>query len=181
VASLTNPVPEGTIETEGAFGPWDRDEPSNTPLEGRFTFAADLGTIKGIAGALESSGQYAGSVDRVATTGTTHTPDFRIPKLKAAALPLETTFRAVVDGTNGDVQLEEVDARLGASRFVAKGFIVGTKGIKGKRVLLDVTSDDARMEDLLGLTVRTSPSPMTGSVDITTSFDLPQGDRDVVD
>jgi hypothetical protein len=181
VASLTNPVPVGTIETEGSFGPWDRDEPGNTPLDGRFTFDADLGTIKGIAGDLDASGHYAGPLDRIVATGTTRTPDFSIPKLKAAALPLETTFRAVVDGTNGDVQLEQVEARLAESLFVATGFIVGTKGVKGKRVLLDVTSTGARMEDMLRLTVRTMPPAMSGTARLTTSFDLPQGDEDVID
>ena len=68
-----------------------------------------------------------------------------------------------MDGTNGDVQLNPVDARLGASRFLAKGFVVGTKGIKGKRVLLDVTSEGARMEDILRLTVRTAPPAMSGA------------------
>ena len=181
VASLTNPVPAGTIETSGSFGPWNREEPGDTPLEGRFTFDADLGTIKGIAGALDAEGQYSGPVDRIVATGNTRTPDFSIPKLKALALPLETTFRAVVDGTNGDVQLEQVDAKLAESLFIAKGFIVGTKGVKGKRILLDVTSRDARMADILSFTVRSQPPAMSGDVALTTSFDLPQGDEDVID
>lgn len=181
VASLINPVPVGTIETSGSFGPWDREEPGDTPLEGRFTFDADLGSIKGIAGALDAEGQYSGPVDRIVAAGNTRTPDFSIPKLKALALPLETTFRAVVDGTNGDVQLEQVDAKLAESVFIAKGFIVGTKGVKGKRILLDVTSTDARMADILSLTVRGQPPAMSGAVALTTSFDLPQGEEDVID
>ncbi len=181
VASLTNPIPEGRIETEGAFGPWDREEPSNTPLDGRFTFDADLGTIKGIAGMLTSNGAFGGPLNHIIATGSTRTPDFRIPKLKAAALPLETTFRAVVDGTNGDVQLERVEARLAGTTFIAQGFVVGTKGIRGKRVLLDVTSANARMADILSLTVRSSPPAMTGLATLTTSFDLPQGPADVLD
>jgi len=181
VASLTNPIPEGRIETEGAFGPWDREDPSNTPLDGRFTFDADLGTIKGIAGVLTSNGEFSGPLNNIVATGSTRTPDFRIPKLKAAALPLDTTFRAVVDGTNGDVQLERVEARLAESTFIAKGFVVGTKGIKGKRVVLDVTSENARMPDILSLTVRTTPPAMTGVATLSTSFDLPQGPADVIE
>jgi hypothetical protein len=181
VASLTNPIPEGLIETNGAFGPWNRDEPSETPVEGRYVFNADLGTVKGIAGAVSAQGQFNGVVNRIATTGTTKTPDFRLPKLKASALALQTTYRAVVDGTNGDVQLEHVDVNLGESTFVAKGFIVGTKGIKGKRVLLDVTSQKALMPDILRLTVRTLPPAMTGMVRLKASFDLPQGPVDVLD
>jgi hypothetical protein len=180
-ASLTNPVPEGRIETTGSFGPWHRDEPSQTPVNGQFQFDADLGTIKGIAGALHATGEFDGIVDRIGVSGTTSTPDFRIPKLKAHALPLTTTFKAVVDGTNGDVQLDPVDARLGSSRFLARGFVVGTKGVKGKRVLLDVTAKGARMEDVLRLTVRTETPPMSGALTLTTSFDLPQGEADVID
>ena len=180
-ASLTNPVPEGYIETSGRFGPWNGEEPSETPVDGRFLFDADLGSIKGIAGALHAAGDFDGIIDRIAVSGTTDTPDFRIPKLKAAALPLATRFHAIVDGTNGDVQLDPVEARLAKSRFVAKGFVVGTKGIKGKRVLLDVTSMDARMEDILRLTVRGHPPAMTGAVTLSTSFDLPQGSQDVID
>jgi hypothetical protein len=180
-ASLTNPVPEGRIETTGSFGPWNGDEPSETPVNGQFQFDADLGTIKGIAGALHATGEFGGPVDRIGVSGTTSTPDFRIPKLEAHPLPLTTTFKAVVDGTNGDVQLDPVDAQLGSSRFLARGFVVGTKGVKGKRVLLDVTAEGARMEDVLRLTVRTTTPPMSGALTLTTSFDLPQGEADVID
>jgi hypothetical protein len=181
VATMTNPIPEGLIETEGGFGPWNREDPSETPLDGRFQFAADLGTIKGIAGKLDSEGAFDGTVDHIVATGWTRTPDFRIPKLKAAALPLATTYRAVVDGTNGDVQLEHVEARLAESTFIARGFVVGTKGIKGKRVLLDVTSKNAQMKDILRLTVRSTPPAMTGVATVTSSFDLPQGPADVIE
>jgi len=181
VASLTNPIPQGLIETNGAFGPWNRDEPSETPVEGRYIFNADLGTIKGIAGAVAAQGQFNGVVNHIATSGSTKTPDFRLPKLKASALALQTTYRAVVDGTNGDVHLEHVDVHLGGSTFIAKGLIVGTKGIKGKRVVLNVTSEKALMADILRLTVRTLPPAMTGAVRLKASFDLPQGPADVLD
>ncbi len=180
-ADLTNPIPFGRIQTTGTFGPWARDEPSDTPLEGRYQFNADLGTIRGIAGALDAEGTMEGTINRIATTGKTTTPAFSIPKLKAEALPLSTTYQAVVNGTNGDVELERVESTLADSHFVSSGSIVGTKGIKGKRVTLDVTSHDARMEDLLRLTVSQSPPPMTGRVTLETAFDLPQGDRDVID
>jgi hypothetical protein len=180
-ATLTNPIPFGTIETQGTFGPWAAAEPRETPLSGDFSFAADLGTIKGIAGSLTSNGKYTGTIERVSSSGQTQTPDFRIPALKAAALPLSTSYDALVDGTNGDVQLTRVDARLGKSAFRATGNIVGTKGIKGKRVLLNVTSEDAHMEDILSLTVRSAPPAVIGHVRLDASLDLPQGDRDVVD
>jgi hypothetical protein len=180
-AVLSNPVPFGLIETSGSFGPWVADQPSATPLAGEFTFDADLGTIKGIAGRLAAEGRYTGPFDRIGVTGTTSTADFRLPKLKGHAMPLETKFEAVVDATKGDVLLERVDAMLGRSRFISSGAIVGTRGIRGKRVVLQVRTDAAHLEDVLRLTVAADRPPLTGQMALETSFDLPQGDRDVVD
>ncbi len=46
-AALINPIPYGKIETSGTFGPWQSEEPGDSPLSGEYTFAADLGTING--------------------------------------------------------------------------------------------------------------------------------------
>jgi hypothetical protein len=180
-ATLTNPIPFGTIETQGTFGPWAATEPRETPLSGSFTFSADLSTITGIAGSLASRGNYSGTIERVATSGETQTADFRIPSLKASAMPLSTTYDALVDGTNGDVELTRVEARLGTSILQATGNIVGTKGLKGKRVYLHLTSTDARMEDILSLTVPSQPPAIDGQVQLDALFDLPQGERDIVE
>jgi hypothetical protein len=57
-ATLTNPVPRGLIETSGTFGPWRRVDPGSTPLGGTYSFKnADLGTIDGIGGKLDSTGE----------------------------------------------------------------------------------------------------------------------------
>jgi len=49
-AQLTNPKPPGLIHANGKFGPWDADQPSNTPLSGDYTFTdADLSVFKGIS------------------------------------------------------------------------------------------------------------------------------------
>ena len=50
-ASLTNPTPPGDIETDGTFGPWNTETPSQTPLAANYKFAnADLGVFDGIRG-----------------------------------------------------------------------------------------------------------------------------------
>jgi hypothetical protein len=180
-AELTNPIPVGLINTSGSFGPWNDQEPAATPVGGRFTFDADLGTIKGIAGQLHAEGDYSGPLDRIEVTGTTATPDFRIPKLKAHALTLENGFDAVVDGTNGDVILERVESTLGRSRFTSKGAIVGTKGVPGKRILLEVVTNGAHLQDVLRLTTPGDRPAMTGQMALETSFDLPPGEADVLE
>ena len=78
-ATLTNAVPPGEIAVDGAFGPWHRDEPGETPLDGNFYFAkADLGVFKGIAGTLSSQGYFGGTLAELEANGETDTPDFTI-------------------------------------------------------------------------------------------------------
>ena len=110
-ATLTNPKPRGEITTRGTFGPWQANEPSRTPLRGQYLFkAANLNTIKGIAGTLSSTGAYSGVLERIEVRGQTDTPDFSID-IAAQPVPLATRFHAIVDGTNGDTWLERVEAR----------------------------------------------------------------------
>jgi hypothetical protein len=179
-ADLTNPKPEGRIRTTGTFGPWQANEPSLTPVSGAYTFDADLGTIKGIGGKLDAEGGYAGPLERIETRGTTETPDFRLTSLDGHALPLSTRYHAIVDGTDGDVILESVEARLGDSTLLTKGSIVDVKGVKGRRILLEAKATDARMADVLRLTLKGDP-PLVGRLAFDSTIDLPPGEPDVVD
>jgi hypothetical protein len=59
-AALTNPTPRGEIVTHGTFGPWQTNDPRQTPVRGEYTFkSANLDTIKGIGGTLSSVGRWA--------------------------------------------------------------------------------------------------------------------------
>jgi hypothetical protein len=124
VADLTNPSPRGAIHTAGTFGPWERDDPGASPMQGSYEFKdADLSTIKDIAGTLQSTGTYAGVLGALNVNGTADVPDFRLTKY-GDALPLKTSFKARVDGTNGDTWLDQVDAALGTAQFVTSGKVV---------------------------------------------------------
>ncbi|MGH9694812.1 MAG: AsmA family protein, partial [Bryobacteraceae bacterium] len=179
VATLTNAKPPGAIQTNGSFGPWQKDAPSTTPVSGQYTFNnADLGVFKGIAGTLSSVGDYKGELDRIEVKGTTDTPNFTVGS--GHVVDLKTGFEATVDGTNGNTLLHPVDARFLNSEFVCKGGVVGTPGKKGKAVQLDVVSKQAQIEDLLTL-VLSSPKPLLkGPVSFKTKFLLPQGDSPVL-
>ena len=180
-AELTNPLPAGTIHTDGEFGPWQARDPALTPLEGRYTFAgADLSTIDGIGGILDSTGEFGGELERIAVKGETRTPDFRV-NVSGQPVPLTTHFQAVVDGTNGDTYLNDVYATLGETSLHAKGAVAGTPGVKGRTVTLDVTIEDGRIENLLRLSVKSETPPMVGDVALKTDFTLPPGKGDVID
>jgi hypothetical protein len=178
-ATLTNPKPVGDIHSTGLFGPWQADDPRTSPVRGEYSFSnADLSTIKGIGGILSSTGQYEGTLGGIAVHGETSTPDFRIA-ISGRPVPLYTKFHAIVDGTTGDTYLQPVEAKILNSSLVAKGSIVKVQNPNGHRVVLNVTVEPAKIEDLLKLGVRTDPPVMTGVAKLTTKLDLGPGKADV--
>ncbi len=178
-ADLTNPKPVGNVLSSGSFGPWQADSPRDTPVSGNYSFNnADLGTIKGIGGILSSTGEYGGTLDNIVVDGKTDTPDFRVA-IAGRVVPLHTEFHAIVDGTTGDTYLQPVKARILDSWLVANGSVVRTTDPNGHRVVLDVVIENAKIEDLLKLAVRTDPPIMTGLVRLKTKFDLPPGGPDL--
>jgi len=123
-SELTNPRPVGQIHSTGTFGPWNTEDPGESPIQGDYTFDhADLSTFKGIAGILSSTGKYQGTLRDLTVDGDADTPDFSLTHF-GNALPLHTRFHAKVDATNGDTWLEPVDATLGHSHFTAQGQVV---------------------------------------------------------
>lgn len=179
-AALINPLPYGEIEAKGTFGPWRSEQPGDSPIGGEYTFAADLGTIDGLAGKLSASGVMDGTLDHIATRGETHTPDFRLTELDGAALPLTTSYDALVDGTRGDVDLKRVDVQLGKSRLHVTGVVEGTKGIKGKRVVVNVKSSATNLGEMLRLVSKGRPAA-DGLLVIDAAMDLPQGKQPILE
>jgi hypothetical protein len=180
-AGVTNAIPRGRVETTGIFGPWLTEEPTLTPIRGEYSFRnANLDDIKGIGGILSSVGQYRGTLERIEVDGQTETPDFSID-LANQPVPLFTRFKAIVDGTNGDTWLDRVDATLGQSNILASGAVVRERDVKGRHVALDIQIRDARIEDILRLVVKAAKAPMTGRMELTTTFLLPAGEQDVID
>ena len=179
-ANLTNPTPPGRIQTEGTFGPWQADEPSQTPLAASYRFEnADLSVFDGIAGILNSAGSFKGVLERIEVDGTTSMPAFALADV-GNGMALETRFHSVVDGTNGNTLLQPVEAALGATKIHAAGGVVEREGEDGRTVELDVVIDAGRLEDILRLAVKGPQPPMTGEMKLKTKFLLPPGDRDAI-
>jgi len=177
-ARLTNPKPVGQIAATGAFGPWDDGDPGSTPLSGKYAFThADLSTINGLAGMLSSQGAFDGSLREIEVHGTSYTPDFSLGQ-DGNAMPLQAVFQLLVDGTSGDTLLQTVRARLGSSALDVTG-IVQPSPLPGSEVDLDVAAGNsgqpARLEDLLGLAVRTTQPPMKGNVTLRAHIHVPPG------
>jgi len=180
-ATLTNAIPKGEIATQGAFGPWVKGDPGSTPLRGRYSFDhADLDTIRGLGGTLTSTGDFAGMVSQIDVRGTTKTPDFSLD-VSGSPTQLDTTFHAVVDGTDGDTYLKQVDAKLMETAIAASGEIVAEPGIKGRTVKIDLEIADGRIEDLLRLALSAPRPVMIGKLVLSAALLLPPGTEPVAD
>jgi hypothetical protein len=180
-ATLVNPKPIGDIASKGEFGPFNPEQPRESPVRGEYTFShADLGTLKGIGGILSSTGRYDGTLGRIVVDGQTDTPDFRI-NISGRPVPLKTTFHAIVDGTNGDTYLQPVQATILSTPLTVTGFVIRSVDPKGHHIQLDVTILTGKIDDLLRLAVRTDPPVMTGTVHLQTKLDLPPGEGDISD
>jgi hypothetical protein len=181
-ASLSNPKPKGDIHVAGTFGPWNTSDPRMTPLGADYRFDnANLDTIKGIGGILSSAGRFHGVLERIRVEGTTDTPDFQVD-IAAQPVHLQTRFAAIVDATNGNTWLEPVEVTLlSSSHILARGEVVRSEDVKGRKVYLQVTIDDARIEDVLRLAIKGKAMPLTGQMKLQTTFLLPAGDDDVLE
>ncbi len=184
-AWLVNAKPVGDIHSTGRFGPWVDDEPRDTPMSGSYSFThADLGPIKGVAGILSSTGSYDGTLGEIGVVGTTDTPDF---SLDTAVHPvhLKTAFDATVDGTSGDTILNHVHATFLNTVLEASGKIVraggrhdtreGVTDVSGHFIDIAVTSDHARIEDILQLAAKTKPAVMRGAMTLRARLQIPPG------
>jgi hypothetical protein len=179
--NLTNGKPVGEIATTGEFGPWDADEPGDSPVSGVYKFTnADLGPFPGIAGILSSTGKYDGRLNEIQVEGETDTPDFSLDKV-GNPVPLHTKYSATVDGTNGDTYLHPVNATLGHSLIVANGSVVKSNEKKGHYITLDVVSQKARLEDILRLATKSDQPFLTGVLNLKTKFLQPPGAVKILD
>jgi hypothetical protein len=178
-AFLINPKPVGAIHATGHFGPWHSDDPRSTPVDGHYTFTnADLNTIKGIGGILSSTGDFNGRLDHLTVDGIANVPNFSLD-ISDHPVPLETTFHAYVDATNGDTTLAPVNATLLHSHFTAQGTVANIHG-KGHDIALTVNMPRGRIEDLLQLAMKSQPPIMRGNVTLNAKLHIPPGNVRVI-
>jgi len=174
-ASLTNPIPEGEVETKGAIGPWPGSDVWNLPVRGQYKFSrANLATIDGIQGELTSDGQYQGRLTQITVNGRSETPDFNLD-LGGKPVPLTATFTCVVDASDGTTRLQPVDAKLFNTPVHVEGLIANEPGPGNHSIDLKVTIDDGRIEDVLRLVVSSPKAMLTGDVTVRTTIKIPPG------
>ena len=174
-AVLVNPKPVGDVHSTGHFGPWQKDNPRDTPMDGSYEFThADLSSIHGIGGILASTGSFSGTLGNIAVDGVADVPNFLLD-ISEHPLPLHTEFHAVVDGTTGDTKLDSVRARVGRSELTATGSVVQSAGVPGHNTDMHVVMEKGRIEDMLTLSLKASPPLMRGALATKVHIEIPPG------
>jgi hypothetical protein len=80
------------------------------------------------------------------------------------------------------VVLNSVTAKFLHTTLLVNGKIVDvSKDIKGRTIFLNASSANARIEDLLQLVVSSDEPLMTGSANLKTTIDIPEGADDLLD
>ncbi len=171
-ASLTNAKPPGQIHTTGRFGPWNSQEPGETPVAGDYLFEnADLGVFSGIAGILRSQGRFEGQLSTLTVRGQASVPDFRLRRV-GKPVPLAAKFEVQVDATDGNTTLQPVAATLGSTNFITRGAIIKHEANQPRAVSLDVKIPNGYLPDVLVLVMRQPPS-LDGRLQLEAKLDIP--------
>jgi uncharacterized protein involved in outer membrane biogenesis len=160
--TMRNAEPPGEMNSDGHFGPLDLNDLGSTLLSGSYQFQqANLSMLPGIAGTLSSDGDFTGRLGDVAVRGAVDIPDFKVVT-SDHEVHLNSRFRAHVNGTNGDVFLNEIDTSFLQTVVGGQGSIASKSGQKGKTTSLELEVNKGRVQDLLRLFVTANRPPMNG-------------------
>ncbi len=171
---LTNEL-QSTIYSSGQVGPWNWNDAGRTALSGSFQFKkADLGTLGGVEGGFNATGKFSGPLSQVACSGTINVPQFGT-SAGSHTLPLLTTFRATVNGLNGDTTLDHVESRLNHTVIQSQGTVKEDSQHAGKTTSLRMSVDEGQIADLLLLFTRSWQPSMTGTISLQANAELPPG------
>jgi hypothetical protein len=176
-AALLNAKPPGEILTDGKFGPLRPQNIGHTIVSGSYVFQrADLSVFSGIGGRLSSTGKFNGMLERIEVEGSSDAPDFQVTR-SGHAVDLKTQFHAIVNGMDGDVALQSVQAQFGRTSLVSQGEVAKKAVAEGKTVSLGATELQGRIQDWLHLLSKADRPALTGAMNFSAQVLVPPGKR----
>ena len=173
LAELSNSEVPGLIRLQGLLGPWDAKQTANTPVRGKFTYDhGDLSPIQAVSGTLFSRGAFNGTLGAIRITGSAQVQNFAVHG-SSHARALAVNYKVTVNATNGSIGLETITAAFERSRVLLSGSISAAHPHDGEIASIQLSSNQARIEDLLELFISSKEPPMTGDVSFGAHFGLP--------
>jgi hypothetical protein len=176
--SLHNPRPSGDVHARGEFGPLNLNDPATIPVSGEFTFEhADLTADHAVSGLLNASGSCRGRLGRLACAGTADVPAFRVYG-SSHTVHIAGRFRTTVDATTGNASLDEIVTRFNRTTVSASGKVMPAGNKPGKSLVLEMNTQEGRIEDVLLLFTHATKPAMEGDVHLRAKFVIPPGPPD---
>jgi hypothetical protein len=158
---MDNAVPHGQIRASGSFGPLSARNLGETLVSGRFVVDRfNLHDVGNIYGTMHGSGTFGGRLDAIRATADTDTPDFSVGDGTPA--PIAGRIDCTINGVNGDVVYQRMEANTGKTSVIASG---STQGAAGKTTEIDLAVTGGRAQDLLRPFLHKQP-PITGLLDL---------------
>ena len=175
--AFLNATPPGEIESRGHFGPYNSDDPGQTPVSGTYKFEhAYLGVFGGINGVLTSHDHFQGTLAQIEMFGTVNIPDFQVQRA-ARSLPVDTRFHSFVNGLDGDVRLEHVESVIVKTKVLSRGGIEEHPNSHGKVTDLDLNVSNGRIQDVLRMFIKEPRSPIVGVISFRAQAKIPPEGR----
>ena len=146
---MQNAIPSGRIQSHGTFGPLNAKQIATTPVTGNFTFTSvNLHDVGDISGTMSAQGQFRGNLGALEARADTITPNFSVDGGRPT--PVAASIECTVNGTNGEVAMREIEARIGATAIHAAGTVQGSP----KATILDFDVKGGRAEDIMRPLIR---------------------------
>ena len=143
--------PPGEVESSGTFGPWQSGAIGKIALHGTAKLTdGKLDKYPGIGGTVNSEEHFSGTLQQIDIRGEARCEDFQLKKARHP-MTLSSQFRLLVDGTSGEVQLPEVEAKIGKSVAQFHGRIAKSEQSGRRETSLDILMERGRVEDVLWL------------------------------
>jgi hypothetical protein len=173
--------PQVQIDTSGRVGPWNASDPGATPLQGAFKMSiADLATLPGLRGALVSEGRFKGVVKQIAISGDAVASEFGLSVTECPE-PLHAGFQALLDASDGSVSIQRMSGSLRNSSFAAHGVVRDIPDDRLRDIVLNISVNDGRLEDVLPLAVKSRNPPISGALRLRAKLEIRPGEQEMVD
>ena len=139
----------------------------------------DLASLPGLKGVLSSLGRFQGSLRRIEIAGDANVPAFSLSS-SGRPVPFHTSFQASLDASNASVSIKGVNGAFQRSSFTANGVVQNIQDDRMRDIVLNLSMERGRFEDVLPLIVNSPTSPLSGALDARARLEIFPGEQGIL-
>jgi hypothetical protein len=170
-AELSDSEVPGLIRSTGSFGPWNSKQQSAIPARGSFTYQhGDLSPIQVVSGSLDSKANFNGQLGHLNVNGWALVHDLDVSQ-SSHSRDMALQYNLAINAITGEIAVRKISAAFNHSEVLFSGSISTVHPTNGRLVSIDLSSQHARVEDLLDLFNSNNPA-LTGDIKFTAHVGL---------